>query len=270
MTLLAGMTIHTQQICGISWSTDDELFATGGNDNACFLFGTKNAPQSHNPAELSSAPDVRLGLNGESRWTVVPGRGPVLSIEPSKEKHRWELNAAVKAIAFCPWQRGLLAIGSGSNGRCIHFYHTISGACPATIECAAQVTSLVWSTTRREIGATFGFAQPEHPFRIAVFSWPACEQIVAILWYNEHRALYAIPYPGGPKTGCGKGEDSMWWSRTSEEGRIVVAASDSAIRFHEIWIEESRATATGSGLLGGSVILESLYGIEKEGPETLW
>ena len=42
----------------------------------------------------------------------------------------------------------------------------------------------------------------------------------------------------------------MWWNRTSEEGCIAVAASDSAIRFHEIWSEERRATATGSGLLG--------------------
>ena len=160
-------------------------------------------------------------------------RGPVPSVEPGKEKLRWELNAAVKAIAFCPWQRGLLAIGGGSNDHCIHFYDTVSGACLATIDCAAQVTSLVWSTTCRKIAATFGFAQPEHPFRIAVHSWPACEQIVAIPWYNEYRALYPIPYPGGPKTGCGKGEGGMW-SRTSEEGCIVVAASDSAIRFHEI------------------------------------
>lgn len=269
MTLLARMTIHIQQICGISWSTDGELFATGGNDNACFLFKTKIVLQSHNPAQLSSAPDVRLGPNGESIWTVVPSRGPFPSMEPGKQKHRWELKAAVKAIAFCPWQRGLLAIGGCSNDRCIHFYHTISGACLATIDCAAQVTSLVWSTTHREIAATFGFAQLEHPFRIAVFSWPAYEQIVAIPWYNEHRALYAIPYPDGPKTGRGKGEDGMWWSLTSEEGCIVVAASDSAIRFHEIWSEESQATATGSGLLGGSDILESLHGIEKEGPETI-
>lgn len=270
MTLLARMTIHTQQICGLSWSSDGEYFATGGNDNACFLFETKKVLQNHNAeAAASSALDVRQGPNGESIWTVVPGRGPVLSIEPGREKHRWELNAAVKAIAFCPWQRGLLAIGGGSNDRCIHFYHTVSGACLATIDCAAQVTSLIWSTTRREIAATFGFAQPEHPFRIAVFSWPACEQIVAIPWYDEHRALYAIPYPGGPNTGRGRGEDGVWWSRTSEEGCIVVAASDAAIRFHEIWSEEKRATAAGSGLLGGSDILESLHGIEKEGPETI-
>jgi WD40 repeat protein len=262
------MTIHTQQICGLAWSLNGEYFATGGNDNACFLFETRNVLKGQNPID-NNPNDVAQGPNGESVWTVIPGRGPVLSVSAGREKHKWELNAAVKAIAFCPWQRGLIAIGGGSNDRCIHFYHTISGACLATIDCAAQVTSLIWSSTRREIAATFGFAQPEHPFRIAVFSWPACEQIVAIPWFDENRALFAIAYPGGPNIGRSRGEDGVWWSRTSEEGCIVVAASDSAIRFHEIWTEERRVAAPELGLLGGSDILESLHGIEKEGPDTI-
>jgi len=264
MTLIARMSIHTQQICGLSWSADGEQFATGGNDNSCFLFDTKKVLQG-NTANHSASLDVRQGPNGESIWTVAPGRGSVLCIETGCEKHKWELNAAVKAIAFCPWQRGLLAIGGGSNDRCIHFYHTISGACLATIDCAAQVTSLIWSTTRREIAATFGFAQPEHPFRVAVFAWPSCEQIVAIPWYDENRALFAIPYPGGPATSKGEGGDNAWWDRTNEEGCIVVAASDSAIRFHEIWTEDKKRLGNRAGLLGGSEILEGLHGIVREG-----
>ncbi|KAF2708261.1 WD40 repeat-like protein, partial [Pleomassaria siparia CBS 279.74] len=252
MTLIARMSIHTQQICGLSWSSDGEQFATGGNDNACYLFETKKVLHGNSAIDPVTSLDVRNGPNGESIWTVIPGRGPVLCIGPGREKHKWELNAAVKAIAFCPWQRGLLAIGGGSNDRCIHFYHTVSGACLATIDCAAQVTSLIWSTTRREIAATFGFAQPEHPFRVAVFAWPSCQQIVAIPWYDENRALFAVPYPGGPSTGRERGEDGTWWDRTSEEGCIVVAASDSAIRFHEIWGEEKRGMGSGVGLLGGS------------------
>jgi WD40 repeat protein len=271
LTLLARMSVHTQQICGLSWSTDGELFASGGNDNVCFLFETKKILQRHpSPSIGSNTIDMRRSPNGENVWTVNPGRdNNILAIGPDREKHRWELNAAVKAIAFCPWQRGLLAIGGGSNDRCIHFYHTISGACLATIDCAAQVTSLIWSTTRREIAATFGFAQPEHPFRIAVFAWPSCEQIIAIPWYDENRALYAIPYPGGPNTGRDRGEDGVWSSRGVEEGCIVVAASDAAIRFHEVWTEDRRNLGGGTGLLGGSDILESLHGIEKEADQTI-
>lgn len=101
-------------------------------------------------------------------------------LQLGSEKHRWRHGAAVKAIAFCPWRQGLVATGGGSNDKCIHFYHTTSGAALATISVAAQVTSLIWSTTRREIAATFGYAQPDHPYRIAVFSWPDCRQVAAV------------------------------------------------------------------------------------------
>ncbi|KAF1977894.1 WD40 repeat-like protein [Bimuria novae-zelandiae CBS 107.79] len=275
MTLLARMEIHSQQICGLAWSPDGDLFASGGNDNACYLFETRKVLRSPNPdAESTDTVNVRRGLDGENIYSVTPGRS--LQVQATQAKHKWELNAAVKAIAFCPWQRGLLAIGGGSNDRCIHFYHTMSGACLATIDCAAQVTSLIWSQTRREIAATFGFAQPEHPFRIAVFAWPSCEQVVAVPWFDESRALYAIPYPGGPQdteisqeAGRSLGEDGVWSRRGAKEGCIVVAASDAAIRFHEIWTGGKKGMGNTMGLLGGSGILESLHGIEWGGGPTI-
>ncbi|EXJ54677.1 hypothetical protein A1O7_10018 [Cladophialophora yegresii CBS 114405] len=117
--------------------------------------------------------------------------------------HAFYHSAAVKAIAFAPWQPNLLATGGGSNDRQIHFFHIGSGATLTLINVFSQVTSLVWSTTRREIVATFGYSQPEHEIRIAVFSWPSCECVVSIPWERKQngeigRALWAIPYPGGP------------------------------------------------------------------------
>ena len=38
--LLAKISIHVQQICGLSFSYDGSMFATGGNDNLCCLFKT--------------------------------------------------------------------------------------------------------------------------------------------------------------------------------------------------------------------------------------
>lgn len=270
MVLLARIGAHTQQVCGLAWSFDADYFATGGNDNTCLLFETRKLlNQDNNESSSQPLPNVHLSTDRAQQWTVQPGYGGILCIAATRAKHKWTLNAAVKAIAFCPWQRGLIAVGGGSNDRCIHFYHTFSGACLATIDCSAQITSLVWSTTRREIAATFGFAQPEHPYRIAVFSWPSCRQVVGIPWHDEHRALYAIPYPGGPNNGRTRGEGGVWWSRTQEEGCLVVATSDASIKFHEIWSESRRATSAGQGLLGGSDILEGLAGIEKEGAEKI-
>lgn len=288
MTLLARLTIHTQQICGLAWSPDGDSFATGANDNMLFLFRISKILQ---PSQNHSSVLVRSG--GTNTTTTLPGQGAVLSITSGQESHSWTLNAAVKALAFCPWQPSLLAAGGGSNDRAIHFYHALSGATLATIDCAAQVTSLVWSRTRREIAATFGFAQPDHAFRVAVFSWPGCETLVRIPWFGEERALWAVAYPGGPNTGVddvgdaeaeGAGtsrtgrakEGTPWYTqRTRDEGCLVIATSDASIKFHEVWSERTgpgRAGALGvalGGNLGGSDILEALHGVEKEGREVI-
>ncbi|KAF1991700.1 WD40 repeat-like protein, partial [Aulographum hederae CBS 113979] len=274
VTLLAKISAHTQQICGLAWSPDGDFFASGGNDNTCLLFESKRVFPTSNPPQQQP----RAGLTyilGPQPLHLIPATIPssVPTLPPSTARHTFTLAAAIKAIAFAPWQRGLLALGGGSNDRCIHFYHSLSGAALATIDCCAQVTSLVWSNTRREIAATFGFAQPEHPYRIAVFSWPGCEQVVGIPWFDEHRALYGIGYPGGPndggngrrdQEGDGGGEGGTWWTRTREEGCLVVATSDASIKFHEVWAERKRATGGAYGLLGGSDILEGLHGVDKE------
>lgn len=203
--------------------------------------------------------------------------------------------------------RSLTSLGGGSNDRCIHFFHTFSGATLATINVSAQVTSLLWSTSHREIAATFGYANPDHPVRIAVFSWPECRQVVQIPWQEDMRALYAVAYPGGPNepaaaasaTALGNNrriEDSIddgdvlredtsagmasgsrdataRWAgrggRPKSEGCIVVAASDETVRFHEVWSETRRGVLGWRGVLGGSDILEGLEGIEKDGGEMI-
>ncbi|KAL9104776.1 MAG: hypothetical protein Q9163_000326 [Psora crenata] len=198
--------------------------------------------------------------------TIIPGEDGSLLISEGRQKHKWVHSAAIKAIAFCPWQRGLIATGGGSNDRAIHFYHTFSGACLATINVHAQVTSLIWSKTRREIAATFGYAQPEHPYRIAVFSWPECRQVVAIPWGNDLRALFAISYPFGPEDAdASTRTGETGYSRTAEEGCLVVASSDESVKFHEVWSGSRKSTGMSMGLLGGSSILEGLEGVEREG-----
>jgi meiosis-specific APC/C activator protein AMA1 len=288
MTLLARISAHSQQICGLAWSRTADVFATGGNDNLCWLFEAVKVEPDQQPddvqhqelqvPEMSNpgghARDPSEASATETEIFKAPSHPPFKRLGPADARHRWPHGAAVKAIAFCPWQDSLVATGGGSNDKCIHFFHTGSGAALASISVSAQVTSLIWSTTRREIAATFGYAQPDHPVRIAVFSWPECRQVAAIPWAGEHRALYAIPYPGGPRgqqqtmtpgnherRAQGGGSSS----RTTKEGCIMVASSDKSVKFHEVWASDKKGTASTAGVLGGSPILEFLEGIDREG-----
>lgn len=162
---------------------------------------------AHSPLIRVSATSPVLSNLGN----LISGLERTIIIPANSQKYRLPHSAAVKAIAFAPWQPTLLATGGGSNDRAIHFYHCRTGVCLATINVFAQVTSLIWSQTRREIAATFGYSQPEHPFRIAVFAWPSCAQVAVIPWgpygsswdgydrdfnFDCGRALWAISYPG--------------------------------------------------------------------------
>ena len=66
---------HTQEVCGLKWSFDGSQLASGGNDNKLMI------------------------------WNLSSSQ-PVASFS--------EHQAAVKAIAWSPNQRGLLATGGGT------------------------------------------------------------------------------------------------------------------------------------------------------------
>lgn len=81
-----------------------------------------------------------------------------------------------------------------------------------------------------------------------MYSWPACE----VEWPSEERALWAIPFPGGPegddvrryreesKNPRGKrhSRDVRHMKRRSRlEGSLIIATSDASIKFHQIWPE---------------------------------
>lgn len=92
--LLRKIVAHTQQICGLSWSSDGGQFATGGNDNVACLFNVD-----------------------EIFLPILPDESREAKRKRERGKYRWAHGAAVKAMAFCPWQHGLLATGMSLQTR---------------------------------------------------------------------------------------------------------------------------------------------------------
>ncbi len=95
---------HCQEVCGLKWSPSGHQLASGGNDNLLHIWD----------AAASASSAVHL--------------------------HRLENHqAAVKALAWCPFQANLLASGGGTADRCIKFWNTQSGACINSIDTYSQV-----------------------------------------------------------------------------------------------------------------------------------
>lgn len=110
---------HKQEVCGLRWNPETGHLASGGNDNKIFIWDGLNPSWLH-------------------RWGEAEGG------------HR----AAVKAIAWSPHQRGLLASGGGTADRCIKFWNTVSTSQNAANSSLAAgpsgINSLPTSTTFTE------------------------------------------------------------------------------------------------------------------------
>lgn len=151
---VAELVSHTSEVCGLEWRADGAQLATGGNDNLVSIW--------------------------DARSLAVP--------KFTKTNHK----AAVKALAWCPWNANLLATGGGSYDRHIHFWNTTSGARVNSIDTGSQVTSLRWSTTYKEIVSSSGF--PDNS--LSIWSYPTLVRNVEIP-AHESRVLHSCLSPDG-------------------------------------------------------------------------
>ncbi|KAI0178914.1 WD domain-containing protein [Hypoxylon sp. FL1284] len=185
---VAELVSHTSEVCGLEWRSDGAQLATGGNDNLVSIW--------------------------DARSLAVP--------KFTKTNHK----AAVKALAWCPWNMNLLATGGGSYDRHIHFWNTTSGARVNSIDTGSQVTSLRWSTSYREIVSSSGF--PDNS--LSIWSYPTLVRNVEIP-AHESRVLHSCLSPDGQM--------------------LATAAADESLKFWKVF-EKKAGAATGIGASGSS------------------
>ena len=99
----------------------------------------------HDPCGLASGSNDNLAFI----WDLSTG------------KARYQLaghKAAVKALAWCPWQRNLLATGGGTSDQTMRFWNIETGRIINTVDVDSQVCSLIWNKKDREILSSHGFS----------------------------------------------------------------------------------------------------------------
>ncbi|KIE01278.1 WD-repeat containing protein slp1, partial [Metarhizium majus ARSEF 297] len=185
---VAELVSHTSEVCGLEWRSDGAQLATGGNDNLVSIW--------------------------DARSLSVP--------KFTKTNHK----AAVKALAWCPWNMNLLATGGGSYDRHIHFWNSTSGARVNSIDTGSQVTSLRWSPHYREIVSSSGF--PDNS--LSIWSYPTLVRNVEIP-AHESRVLHSCLSPDGQM--------------------LATAAADESLKFWKVF-EKRAGTTSGIGGSGAS------------------
>ncbi|KAK0631811.1 WD40-repeat-containing domain protein [Immersiella caudata] len=185
---VAELVSHTSEVCGLEWRSDGAQLATGGNDNLVSIW--------------------------DARSLAVP--------KFTKTNHK----AAVKALAWCPWNMNLLATGGGSYDRHIHFWNTTSGARVNSIDTGSQVTSLRWSPHYREIVSSSGF--PDNS--LSIWSYPTLVRNVEIP-AHESRVLHSCLSPDGQM--------------------LATAAADESLKFWKVF-EKKPGSGAGVGGVGAS------------------
>ena len=123
--------------------------------------------------------------------------------------HRFsDHTAAVKAIAWSPHQRGLLASGGGTADRCIRFWNTGTGACLASVDTGSQICNLLWSKTVNEIVSTHGYSLNQ----IIVWKYPSLHKVVTLTGHT-YRVLYLAMSPDGQTIVTGAGDETLrFWN----------------------------------------------------------
>lgn len=112
--------------------------------------------------------------------------------------------AAVKALAWCPWQSSLLATGGGTGDQTIHFWSSTTGSRISSLPTPSQVTSLVFSPHAKELLSTHGF--PDN--NLCLWSYPSLQQIWEVPAHDT-RVLASALSPDGSTVATAASDENL-------------------------------------------------------------
>ncbi|OQS00967.1 cell division cycle 2, cofactor of APC complex [Achlya hypogyna] len=167
--VVATLAGHDQEVCGLSWSPDGSKLASGGNDNALCLWNHMGTTPAHKLMDHC---------------------------------------AAVKALAWCPWERNVLASGGGTADRTIKLWNAQTGALLQSTDTGSQVCALVWSSSEKELLSSHGYAQNE----LCLWAYPSMRKLKELTGHSA-RVLHLAAGPDLTTVVSGAADETLrFWN----------------------------------------------------------
>lgn len=177
---IATLNGHTQEVCGLKWSTDYKYLASGGNDNLVNIW----------PSIMGSSSSIP-----NSR-----------SVEPLHVFNQHQ--AAVRALAWCPWQPNILATGGGTADRCIKFWNINNGNLRDSVDTESQVCALLWSKNYKELISAHGYANNQ----LTIWKYPSMVKQCELTGHTSRVLQIAMSPDGSTVMSAAADETLRLWN----------------------------------------------------------
>ncbi|KAE9322638.1 hypothetical protein PR003_g17179 [Phytophthora rubi] len=178
--LVGTLAHHQQEVCGLAWSPDGTTLASGSNDNNLCIWD--HAMVRSNDSNTLSAP----------RLTLV---------------HH---SAAVRALAWSPSDRHILASGGGTTDGTIKLWNASTARLLRSVPTGSQVCSLVWSSTTQELVSAHGQLSASN--QLTLWTYPSMKPLRDLTWHTSRALHLAISPNGTSVASAGADETLCFWN----------------------------------------------------------
>lgn len=201
---------HTQEICGLKWSPDDRLLASGGNDNKLFIWNAnKTISNYYKNSNFNFDYDinnffVNNNNNNVSNYYI---QDPNDSEGERKFLYEKKINAhssAIKAIDWSPHKFGFLLTGGGTQDRTIKLWNTQTMKLIESIDTSSQVCNIAFSKNSHEFVSSHGYSEN------LILVWDSdTMEVKASLKGHKDRVIYLSVGADGEKIVTGAGDETI-------------------------------------------------------------